>query len=341
MNSGLNSTKSHASKSTSPQCHGQSTQEEQRRLTSVEVAGTGFSKENSQSYVESGFPLSSCTNGVCCRSQALREVIEILRYAFTRLPLLIINLGIGAAICENLASKGCSLVMNYTSDSSAEKTEKLAKQLETNNSVRCLPVQADLGSENGPAHIITTALNHLAHPKTRKLQIDIVVNNAGVAGKTKIEDCTADEFAFLYNVNVRGPLFLMKAVIPYLPYDRSGRVVNLSSVSASMGFLEDGMYGGTKAALEAMTRTWARELSERCTVNAVNPGPVATDMYAEAPKEFQGKMAAYTSTTPLAAIRPELDRKDLVDGAEFAGGRPVSKKYPILLQWLIMPFSGV
>ena len=154
-----------------------------------------------------------------------------------------VTIGIGAAICENLASKGCSLVMNYTSDSSAERTEKLAKQLETNYGVKCVPVQADMGSENGPAHVIATAVNHFAHPKSRKLQIDIVINNAGIAGKTKIEDCTAEEFASLYNVNVRGPLFLMKAVIPYLPTDRSGRVVNLSSVSASMGFHEDGMYG--------------------------------------------------------------------------------------------------
>lgn len=214
--------------------------------------------------------------------------------------------------------------MNYTSESSAEKTEKLAKQLETNYGIKCVSVQADLGSENGPAHIVTTATNHFSHPKTGKVQIDIVINNAGVAGKTKIEDCTADEFAFLYNVNVRGPLFLMKAVIPYLPTDRSGRVVNLSSVSASMGFFEDGMYGGTKAALEAMTRTWARELSERCTVNAVNPGPVATDMYAAAPKEFQAKMSSYTKTTPLAAVRSDVDRKDLVENAELAGGRPVS-----------------
>ena len=216
--------------------------------------------------------------------------------------------------------------MNYTSDSSKDRTEKLAKQLETNHAVRCVPVQADLGSENGPAHIVNTTKNYFAHPKTKKLQIDIVVNNAGVAGKTRIEDCTAEEFAWLFNVNVRGPLFLMKAAMPYLPTDRSGRVVNLSSVSSSLGFHEDGMYGGTKAALEAMTRTWARELSERCTVNAVNPGPVATDMYAATSQEFQMKMATWTKNAPLAAIRPDVDRQDLVDNAEIAGGRPVCMK---------------
>ncbi|KAM3420581.1 hypothetical protein BST61_g3843 [Cercospora zeina] len=230
--------------------------------------------------------------------------------------------GIGAAICENLASKGASLVLNYTSDKSAAKTEELAKRLQDEHGIQTLSVQADMGNVNGPAHIINTAKNNFAHPKSGKFQIDIIINNAGVASKTNIEECTVEEFDRLYHVNVRGPLLLIKAAVQYLPHDRSGRIVNLSSVSSSLGFNGDGMYGGTKAALEAMTRTWARELSERATVNAVNPGPVATDMYAGTTPEFQAKMAGWTRNTPLAAIRPEIDRKDLADNAELAGGRP-------------------
>ncbi|USW58735.1 Putative short-chain dehydrogenase/reductase SDR, NAD(P)-binding domain superfamily [Septoria linicola] len=230
--------------------------------------------------------------------------------------------GIGAAVCENLAAKGASLIMNYTSDKSAEKTEELATRLREQHGIQTLIVQADMGNIKGPAHIIDIAKNNFKHPKTGRFQIDIIVNNAGVAGKTTIEECTPEEFDWLYHINVRGPLLLIKAALPYLPHDRSGRIVNLSSVSSSLGFDGDGMYGGTKAALEAMTRTWARELSERATVNAVNPGPVATDMYAGTTKEFQAKMAGWTRNTPLAAIRPEVDRKDLVEGAEVAGGRP-------------------
>lgn len=188
--------------------------------------------------------------------------------------------GIGAAICTNLASKGCNLIMNYTSDNSLAKTTELANQLQTTHGIQCLPVQADMGSENGPAYIVDMARNHFTHPKTKLFQLDVLIQNAGVASKSPIQDCTIEEFARLYNINVRGPLLLMKAALPYLPHDRSGRIVNLSSVSSSLGFEGDGMYGGTKAALEAMTRTWARELSERATVNCVNPGPVATDMYS-------------------------------------------------------------
>lgn len=70
----------------------------------------------------------------------------------------------------------------------------------------------------------------------------------------------------------------MQAALPYLPHDRSGRIVNMSSVSSSLGFIAQSVYGGTKAALEAMTRTWSRELAERATVNAVNPGPVKVSL---------------------------------------------------------------
>ncbi|KAK3673817.1 hypothetical protein LTR78_006372 [Recurvomyces mirabilis] len=149
--------------------------------------------------------------------------------------------GIGAATAENLASKGASVIINFTSDSSADKSEKLARQLSTNYGVKCLPVQADMGTETGPAHLINMAMNHFAHPKTHKMQVDVVVNNAGVASKSALQDCTSEEFARLYNVNVRGPLLLMKAVEPHLPHDRSGRVVNVSSVSAALGFEEDAM----------------------------------------------------------------------------------------------------
>ena len=70
-----------------------------------------------------------------------------------------------------------------------------------------------------------------------------------------------------------GPLLLTQAAVPYLPTDRSGRIINVSSVSSRLGIAGQSVYGGTKAALEAMTRSWSRELADRATVNAVNPGP--------------------------------------------------------------------
>ena len=212
--------------------------------------------------------------------------------------------------------------MNYTSDSSSEKTSNLASELESQYNVRIFPVQADLGSPAGPAYLIDTAKNHFSHTKSGVFRIDILINNAGIAEDKPLGDIKPEEFTQQYNVNVLGPLLLTQAAIPYLPHDRSGRIVNLSSVSASLGFHGQTVYGGTKAALEHMTRTWSRELAERATVNAVNPGPVATDMYGTTRPDFQQQMKPYIQNAPLQAARPGIDDEQYVRDAEKAGGRP-------------------
>ncbi|KAH6674126.1 hypothetical protein B0J14DRAFT_653442 [Halenospora varia] len=230
--------------------------------------------------------------------------------------------GIGVSIAHNLAAKGANLVLNYTSDSSAAPCNALATTLTEEHGTTCLVVQADLASPAAAAHIVNTAKNHFAHPKTGRFQIDILINNAGVSRNLKIEDCTVEDWEWQYKINVLGPLLLMQATLPYLPNDRSGRVVNVSSVSSSEGFKLQSVYGGTKAALEAMTRTWARELSERATVNAINPGPVNTDMWAGTSEEFQKHLKPFIEKAPGSAIRPEIDDEDLVKDADRAGGRP-------------------
>lgn len=179
-----------------------------------------------------------------------------------------------------------------------------------------------MGSEAGPKHIIEVAKNHFQHPKTHKFQLDIIINNAGVAGNEKLEDVSIEQFTRQYNVNVRGPLLLVQAALPYLPHDRSGRIVNLSSVSSSLGYISQSVYGGTKAALEAMTRTWARELAERATVNAINPGPVATDMYLTTDEEFTKQNKPHIENTPLARERKGIDPEEIYESATKSGGRP-------------------
>ncbi|KAL9006406.1 MAG: hypothetical protein Q9188_000811 [Gyalolechia gomerana] len=230
--------------------------------------------------------------------------------------------GIGAAIANNLASKGAHVVLNYTADSSAERTNSLSSSIQAEHHVRALPVQADLGDPNGPAHLIATVKNNFSHPKTGKLAIDVIINNAGVAEDQLLQDVTAESFHMQYSVNVLGPILLLQAALPYLPNDRSGRIVNLSSVSSSLGFVGQTVYGGTKAALEHMTRTWARELAERATVNAVNPGPVATDMYGSTGADFQEQMKPHIQHTPLMKEREGVDPENFVKDAEKAGGRP-------------------
>ncbi|OKL59002.1 hypothetical protein UA08_05463 [Talaromyces atroroseus] len=216
--------------------------------------------------------------------------------------------GIGEAIAQNLASKGCSLLLNYTSDSSRARTEELAVSLSSTHNIHCIAVRADLTSaQDASETIIDAAKKHFGD---KPLRIDILINNAGVSQDRKLADSAKgpidpEYFHWHYNINVLAPLLLTQACIPYLPQDRSGRIVNISSVSSSLGFEGQSVYGGTKAALEAMTRTWARELADRATVNAVNPGPVIGDMYFLTGEEFWKDMQGWQDNTPLSKVAPD------------------------------------
>ncbi|KAL5118327.1 hypothetical protein ACEQ8H_003676 [Pleosporales sp. CAS-2024a] len=249
--------------------------------------------------------------------------------------------GIGVEIARNLATKGCNLVLNYTSDSSKQTADDLAAQLSADHGIKALAVQASMGSENGPKHLVEVTKNHFAHPKSAKFELHVIINNAGVAGNNFVENVDCEDFARQYNVNVRGPLLLLQAAMPYLPTDRSGRIVNLSSVSSSLGFRGQSIYGGTKAALESMTRTWARELAERCTVNAINPGPVATDMYWSNDEDFTAKIKPFIEHTPLAAPRKGIDDDRIYQASLNAGGRPAySEEIAGIVGMLCLPEAG-
>lgn len=210
----------------------------------------------------------------------------------------------------------------YTSDSSTKLTEDLLSELKSKHNVRAHKVKADLSKPQVSApQIREAAKEHFADAKGNLL-IDILINNAGVGGDYKLGEVPVEEFHRIYAVNVLAPILVTQELLPFLPHDRSGRIVNISSVASTMGFLTHTLYGGTKAALEAMTRTWARELAERATVNAVNPGPVEGDMYFAAGEKFWKQLEPFQLNTPLSAIRDQVDNPDLVKLArDSMGGR--------------------
>ncbi|KXX81951.1 3-oxoacyl-[acyl-carrier-protein] reductase FabG [Madurella mycetomatis] len=236
--------------------------------------------------------------------------------------------GIGAAVAKNLASKGCNVVLNYTSSSSTELAASLASEFSSAYSIRAVPIQADIGHPTGPSDLISATREHFSdlNGSGSKFQIDIIINNAGIALNAPLERVTVPDFEATYRVNVLGPLLVVQAAQPYLPTDRSGRIVNISSVSSSTGFVTQSVYGGTKAALEAMTRTWARELAERATVNAVNPGPVEGPMYAANSPEFLAGIKGWVMHTPLMQAREGVDSDEVVREARESGGRPAKTR---------------
>ena len=247
--------------------------------------------------------------------------------------------GLGAALARHLAAKGADILINYTSDASTTAAKELAAEIETQHSVKASLAQVDITTPSGPEQLIEEA--KLAFTKDGRFQIDILINNAGVVNPAPMGSVTLSDFDATFNLNARAPLFVLQAALPYLPNDRSGRVINVSSITTSMGFWWQSSYAGTKGALEAMTRVWARELGEHCTVNSINPGAMATGMYTGLPKEMLEKVWSLNYMAPLAATREGIDSKELIAAAKDLGGRPAYlEEVAGIVGLLCMPEAG-
>lgn len=116
--------------------------------------------------------------------------------------------------------------------------------------------------------------------------IDILINNAGISSKTKIEDYSEEEYDKITNLNIKSVFNCSKQIIPYLK-ETKGVILNTSSMVSIYGQPSGVMYPTTKFAVNGITKSLARELApQRIRVNAVAPGIINTDMVAKLPKKM-------------------------------------------------------
>lgn len=170
--------------------------------------------------------------------------------------------------------------MTYTSPSSEKSVDELVKRVEQlQNGSAAVKVQADLRQVEAPKKIVQATRSAFG------VHIDILVNNAGCTLVKGLGDISVDDFSYVYDLNVRAVLLMSKEVLPYLR--TPGRIINVSSVGARLGLKELSLYCSSKAAVEGITRCFAAELGHQGhTVNAVNPGPVQTDVLDGIPEEI-------------------------------------------------------
>ncbi|KAL5362539.1 hypothetical protein BJX96DRAFT_102610 [Aspergillus floccosus] len=199
--------------------------------------------------------------------------------------------GIGERIALELAQNGAKVSITYTSTGSAARLASLIKRINAlENGASAIAIKADLRDPASPSKIVTETIRQFGE------FIDILVNNAGVELVKPIEDVTVADFGWVYDLNVRAPMLMVQATLPYLR--APGRIINIGSVGGRHGFKNLSVYCSSKSALEGLTRCWAAELGSRGghTVNCVNPGPVQTELMDNIPKET---IEMQRSQTPL------------------------------------------
>ncbi|KAH8585546.1 hypothetical protein B0O99DRAFT_530538 [Bisporella sp. PMI_857] len=201
--------------------------------------------------------------------------------------------GIGAGIALELAKRGANIIILYTSAQSHSKVSKICQEiLKLKHKPKPFQVLGDLRKPEDIEAAMETVRGWI-EKEFGHLRIDILVNNAGVELAKPLGNITYQEIDNVYQVNVRGAILMTQAVLPHLP--SGGRIINISSVGSRAGFSGLSVYCSSKAALEGLTRCWAAELGVKSiTVNAVNPGPVQSEMLNNIPKEIVDKQKSDT-----------------------------------------------
>ncbi|WLV25729.1 3-oxoacyl-[acyl-carrier-protein] reductase [Aciduricibacillus chroicocephali] len=196
--------------------------------------------------------------------------------------------GIGRAIAIELAKQGANVAVNYAG--SADKAEAVVKELEELG-VSAFAVQADVANEESVKDMIKQTIDTFG-------SLDILVNNAGITKDNLLMRMKEEEFDAVINTNLKGVFLCTKAVARQMMKQKSGRIVNVSSIVGVSGNAGQANYVAAKAGVIGLTKTAAKEFASRgILVNAVAPGFIATDMTDVLTDE---QKEAMLTLTPLA-----------------------------------------
>jgi NAD(P)-dependent dehydrogenase (short-subunit alcohol dehydrogenase family) len=213
--------------------------------------------------------------------------------------------GIGRALAVGLAEAGASVVV---ASRSLGACREVAQEIERAGG-RALALAADVGAAADRQRLIEGALARFG-------RLDVLVNNAGLLRPHHTAKLAEPELDELIRVNLKGPVFLSQLALPGLEADGGGSIINVSALGALQPMPGIGAYCAVKAAMLNWTSTMAKEWTARgVRVNALVPGPVATEMILprdrEAREAFSADMAARTLVGRLA------EPGDLVGAALF------------------------
>jgi 3-oxoacyl-[acyl-carrier protein] reductase len=175
--------------------------------------------------------------------------------------------GIGASIAEHVAREGAAVVVNYAS--SKEGADRVVAEI-TRKGGRAIAVQADVSKQADITRLFSEAKKAFG-------RLDVLVNNAGLYEFAPLEAVTPEHFHKVFGLNVLGLILASQEAVNHFG-PAGGSIINISSVVATTTPASASVYSASKAAVDAVTRSLAKELGPRnIRVNAINPGMVETE----------------------------------------------------------------
>jgi len=208
--------------------------------------------------------------------------------------------GIGKAIALKLSELGANLVLNY--NKSLSSIEDVVKEIESKGG-KAIAVQGDVSVFEEAEKIVKSAVTNFG-------SLDILVNNAGITKDGLLLRMKEDDFDRVISVNLKGAFNCIRHASPIMLKQKSGRIVNISSVVGITGNAGQVNYAAAKAGIIGMTKATAKELASRgITVNAVAPGFIQTDMTEELADKVKETIIG---NIPLKRLGTAKDVADLV-----------------------------
>src|SRR5437879_9589568 len=183
--------------------------------------------------------------------------------------------GIGRAIALRLACEGANLVVNYHVN--ADAADSVAEEIRAQG-VQASVVQADVAQTSDVESLVKRAVDTFG-------RIDVLVNNAGITRDTLLMRMSEDDWDDVLDTNLKSAFLVTKAALRPMLRQRSGRIVNITSISGVIGHAGQANYSACKAGLIGLTRATAREVASRSiTCNAVAAGVIDTDIWQGVPQ---------------------------------------------------------
>ena len=223
--------------------------------------------------------------------------------------------GIGKCIVENLAREGNNVILNYN------KSEKQARKIQNELREEGILIEiykADVSKREEVKKLVNFAIEKWE-------SIDVLINNAGIAKLQMFQDVTENDWDEIINTNLKSAFYMSQEVLPNMLHKKSGCIINISSIWGMVGASCETVYSVSKAGMDALTKSLAKELGpSNIRVNSIAPGVIDTEMNSHIDEKIKKEIK---NQTPLGKIGKPIDIyksvKWLIDD-EFTTGQVIS-----------------